>query len=69
MAVAIQTSRCGRSDVWLPLGEDIWVIDSELSIQMFNHSGKSTSNWSWEGCAFIEEVPIWAPFIGNVFSP
>lgn len=30
MAVALQTSRCGVNDVWLPWGEDIYMIDSEL---------------------------------------
>lgn len=30
MVVAFQTSRCGVNDVWLPWGEDICMIDSEL---------------------------------------
>lgn len=44
MPLALQAYRCGLNDVGHLLGEDIWMIDSELSIQTFNHSGNSTLN-------------------------
>lgn len=71
--LALQTSRRSFS-VWHPLGEDIWMADSELSIQMFNYCGNSTlngsqvglavvtvtqvSSFSWK-CLFTSAVPPW----------